>query len=240
MNTHFRSISKMSAFPTLSSSTPMSDWFAGVTLLFHTVQQQAATIRTLQDRIVVLETRANIPIPVPPTEVTKKPNAKKAKALAAQIDEGAVDDTNLLNTIPPLRSLKRFSSSTVEMKVKSAKSEKKRGRKVEAHLADFLHEEEQVIARIPLGDRRFDEHAVTFRDGHLLLEDGQTFDHPTTMCSALAKMLEDIGERSTDCSKSVNGWILCNVSRDGKRVPLEKLKPAEAAEASEDTQTTSE
>ncbi len=190
------------SFPTLSSSTPMSDWFASVTLLFNTVQQQTATIRTLQDRIVVLETRTNIPVTttVPGVE---KPKAKKVK--------------------------------TKDTSAKVADTEKKRGRKpAEVNLAAFLREGEQIIARIPLGDRRFDEHAVAFQEGHLVLEDGQTFDHPTTMCSALAKMLEDIGERSTDCSKSMNGWILCTVGRDGKRVPLEKLKPAaEVAEVAE-------
>ena len=103
---------------------------------------------------------------------------------------------------------------------------KKRGRKVDTDLS-FLREGEQVIARIPLGDRQFDEHAVLVRDNKLVLEDGQIFDHPTTLVAALAKMLEDIGERSTECSKSLNGWILCTAIRDGKRVPLEKLKPVE-------------
>jgi hypothetical protein len=119
-------------------------------------------------------------------------------------------------------------------KVKEGET-KKRGRKVDADLS-FLREGEQVIARIPLGDRRFDEHAVLVRENKLVLEDGQIFDHPTTLVAAIAKMLEDIGERSTECSKSLNGWILCTVTRDGKRVPLEKLKPADVtAEISEIT-----
>lgn len=99
----FQDSFKMSTFPTLSSSTPMSDWFSSVTLLFNTVQQQAATIRTLQDRIVVLETRMNIPATVPEVE---NPHAKEPKST----------------------------------KTKDAKTEKKRGRKVEVHLAEFLHE----------------------------------------------------------------------------------------------------
>lgn len=162
----------------VSSSTPLSDWFANIGQLSHVVQQQATIIQNLQTRIAVLENQARI-IPVEPR---RSPEPKEKK--------------------------------------------EKRGRKVDANLS-FLRDGEQVIARIPLGDRQFDEHSVLVREGKLVLEDGQVFDHPTTLVAAIAKILEDIGERSTDCSKSLNGWTLCTVTRDGKRVPLEKLKPVD-------------
>ncbi len=171
------------------------------------VNSQGRIIQNLQERIAVLENQARI-IPVrPAVEVeAKKPAAKKRKAAAAATAATA--------------------ATTV---VTAAATEKKRGRKpADVNLGAFLREGEQVIARIPLGDRRFDEHAVIYQEGKLHLEDGQVFDHPTTLCAALAKMLEDIGERSSECSKSMNGWTLCTVGRDGKRVALEKLKPSEA------------
>jgi len=195
----------MSAFPTLSSSSPLIDWFANVTHLCNLAQAQTQTIQSLQERIAVLESHARI-IHVKPAEPAQPPLKEKKPRRKATV---AVDAT------------------VVESQLTATATEKKRGRKpAEIDLSAFLREGEQIIARIPLGDRRFDEHAVTFEGGKLVLEDGQTFDHPTTLCAALAKMLEDIGERSTECSKSVNGWILCTASRDGKRVPLDKLKPA--------------
>jgi hypothetical protein len=189
----------MSAFPTISSSTPLSDWFANVNQIAYVVQQQATIIQNLQARIAVLENQARI-IPVQPDQPkTDKPKPKKAKD----------------------------AKDAKDAKEAKEKEGKKRGRKPVDTDLSFLREGEQVIARIPLGDRQFDEHAAVFRDGKLVLEDGQIFEHPTTMVATLAKMLEDIGERSTECSKSMNGWMLCTVGRDGKRVPLEKLKPAE-------------
>ncbi len=200
----------MSAFPTLSSSTPMSDWFANITLLHSTVQQQAATIRMLQDRIVVLESRANIQY------MESAANAVTSVAVVAKKARK-----------PRKPKTESSAALTTESSVTKAAEGKKRGRKpADVNLSEFLREGEQVIARIPLGDRRFDEHAVTVRDGKLVTESDMTFDHPTTLVAALAHMLEDIGERSSECSKSLNGWLLCTVSRDGKRVPLEKLKPS--------------
>jgi hypothetical protein len=203
----------MSAFPTIASSTPLSDWFANVNQLAHVVQQQANYIQNLQTRIAVLENQARI-IPVQPVEpkAAKPKVAKAAKVVKAKPTEA------------------KEAKEPREAKAKG----KKRGRKAaEVNFREFLREGEQVIARIPLGDRRFDEHAATVRDGKLVLEDGQVFDHPTTLVGAVAKMLEDIGERSSECSKSLNGWMLCSVSRDGKRIPLEKLKPAEVANVAE-------
>jgi hypothetical protein len=215
----------MSAFPTLSSSSPLSDWFANVTHLCNLVQAQSQTIQTLQERIAVLENHARI-IPMKPAEPAQPPAPAPAKEKKPR-----------RKPVAAVTAVEPQATATAPV------TEKKRGRKpAEVNLAAFLREGEQIIARIPLGDRRFDEHAVTFQDGHLTLEDGQTFEHPTTLCAALAKMLEDIGERSTECSKSVNGWLLCTASRDGKRVPLDKLKPADgatdgAAEAAETTET---
>ena len=203
----------MSAFPTITSSTPLSDWFSNVNQLAHVVQQQAVYIQNLQTRIAVLESQARIiPLaptaPVAPTPV--KPKTKKAKKV----------------------------EKTEPTEPTEKPDAKKRGRKAaEINFGEFLREGEQVIARIPLGDRRFDEHAVHVLNGKLVLEDGQTFDHPTTLVAALAKMLEDIGERSTECSKSMNGWILCTVNHDGKRVPLEKVKPATDSTGSATTVT---
>jgi hypothetical protein len=220
-------MSVLSAFPTLSSSTPLSDWFANVNHLCNMVNSQGRIIQNLQERIAVLESQARI-IPVRPTEESSVPesttkkrstDAPKRKVKAAKVAKAAKEE-NVANDAT-------VSSGIVV-------SEKKRGRKpADANLSAFLREGEQIIARIPLGDRRFDEHAAIFQEGKLHLEDGQTFDHPTTLCAALAKMLEDIGERSSECSKSMNGWILCTAGRDGKRVALEKLKPADVSEASE-------
>jgi hypothetical protein len=208
----------MPALPTLSSSTPLTDWFAHVNQMYHLVQSQAATIQNLQERIVVLESRANIQ-PAKPITTVENSSAKPEKKARKPRKVKAVEETAV---------------STVAV---DTKEHKKRGRKpADVNLSEFLREGEQIIARIPLGDRRFDEHAVVFQDGKMVLEDGQTFDHPTTLVATLAKILEDIGERSSDCSKSMNGWILCTVGRDGKRVPLEKLKPAEkVSEAAEET-----
>jgi hypothetical protein len=199
----------MPALPTLSSSTPLTDWFAHVNQMYHLVQSQATTIQNLQERVAVLESRANIQPPViAVAEVAKAADKKVRKPRKVKVEQITVVDT---------------------------KEHKKRGRKpADVNLAEFLREGEQIIARVPLGDRRFDEHAVVFQDGKLVLEDGQTFDHPTTLVATLGKILEDIGERSSDCSKSMNGWILCTVSRDGKRVPLEKLKPTEKGAVTEE------
>lgn len=202
----------MSSFPTLSSSTPMSDWFANMTLLYSTVQQQAVTIRMLQDRVVALESRANIQYVEP-----------MANAMASAVTSVAL----VAKKARKPRQPKTSAAPTTESSVAKAAEGKKRGRKpAEVNFSEFLREGEQVIARIPLGDRRFDEHAVTMRGGKLVTESDMTFDHPTTLVATLAHMLEDIGERSSECSKSLNGWLLCTVSRDGKRVPLEKLKPS--------------
>ncbi len=108
----------------------------------------------------------------------------------------------------------------------TTESDKKRGRKpnTDVQLSQFLRDGEYVIIRIPLGDRKFDTHTAQFRGGEMVLEDGQSFSHPTTLVGVLAKKLEDIGERSSECSKSMNGWGLCQVVRDGKRVTLESLR----------------
>jgi hypothetical protein len=212
----------ISVLPTLASSTPLTDWFAHVSQMYNLVQNQATIIQTLQERVAVLESRANIqqpalapePAQVQLTEVKKKlKKVRKTKvAKVAKVDEESNESKE------------------------DSKEQKKRGRKpAEVNLSEFLREGEQIIARIPLGDRRFDEHAVAFQEGKLVLEDGQVFDHPTTLVATLAKILEDIGERSTECSRSMNGWILCSVGRDGKRVPLEKLKPSEKYESAEET-----
>ena len=115
--------------------------------------------------------------------------------------------------------------------------EKKRGRKPskEIALSSILREGEHILARIPLGERRFDEYDIVFTDGNLsVAETGETYDHPTTLVSSLAKILEDCGERSSDCSKSMNGWILCVATRNGKRITLDKLKSRQIQEAEDD------
>jgi hypothetical protein len=178
--------------------------------MYNLVQNQATIIQTLQERIVVLESRANIQ---PPTQVVTDVKVKKSRN----------------DKVPKAAKTAKVAKAVVATEEsKEDTKEKKRGRKpAEVNLSEFLREGEQIIARIPLGDRRFDEHAVVFQEGKLVLEDGQIFDHPTTLVANLAKILEDIGERSTECSRSMNGWILCSVSRDGKRMPLEKLKPGD-------------
>lgn len=200
----------MSALPTISSSTPMSDWFANMNQLYFLVQQQTKVIQNLQERIAVLETQARIiplqPAPIQegsgPQQPPKKPRQKREKKTAAS------DATEAVATVP--------------------EGVKKRGRKAagtQVALSSFLREGEQVLIRIPLGNRQFDEHSATLHEGKLILTtNGQSYDHPTTMVSALAKELEEIGERSKECSKSLNGWTLCTVNRDGKRIPLEKAR----------------
>lgn len=104
--------------------------------------------------------------------------------------------------------------------------EKKRGRKPskDHDLSAILEENETIVARIPLGDRKFQEYEVSYAEGKLtVLETGDSYDHPTTLVSTLAKVLEDCGERSSECSKSMNGWMLCVATRDGKKLSLEKL-----------------
>jgi hypothetical protein len=196
----YSTLIQMSILPTNSSITPMSEWFANMNQIYHVVQTQATIIQNLQERIAVLENRA---------EITTRP---VSASVAVSLSEKKKD-----------KDKKNKTKSKAENKSEG----KKRGRKPsEYNLSDILREGEQVVARVPLGNRRFDEHAATVRDGKLSLEDGQTFDHPTTMVAAIAKMLEDIGERSSECSKSMNGWTLCTVSREGKHIVLEKLKNA--------------
>lgn len=209
----------LSTLPTLSSSTPLTDWFANVNQMYHLVQAQSTIIQALQERVAVLESRVNIQSAVEVVNPVQDVNTKKVRKTKK------------------LKDSESKASKGPKATKDSSSEYKKRGRKpAEVNLSEFLREGEQIIARVPLGDRRFDEHAVVFQDGKLTLEDGQTFDHPTTLVATLAKILEDIGERSPDCSRSMNGWILCTASRDGKRVALEKLKPAEAAVAEEATE----
>ncbi len=120
---------------------------------------------------------------------------------------------------------------------------KKRGRKPskEHSLSSLLTEGERLIARIPLGDRAFDEYELIYSENKLtVVETGESYDHPTTLVSTLAKILEDCGERSTDCSKSMNGWMLCVATRNGKKTTLEKLLKASKAANSTTEEETSE
>lgn len=185
----------MSSQSTLSNSTPLSDWFANVNHMYNIVQKQIAVVKKLQERIIILESQLS--------GVNLKNRIDKIACASA-----VVVDAPALATIDP----------TV--------SKQKRGRKpnTSIDISKFLKEGEQVIARIPLGDHRFDEQICIFKDKKLVLEDGQSFDHPTTMVSSLAKMLEYIEERSSECSNSLNGWMICSVIRNGKRISLEKLK----------------
>ncbi len=191
----------------------MADWFTQMAQMYSVVQHQATLIQTLHERVAVLESRAHIvpPVAVAPAVVTKDAEKKAKKPRAKKVAKAATT-----------------ADATLEPGASTDAAAKKRGRKPTATvpLSSFLREGEQVIARIPLGDRKFDEHSLRFQDGQLVLEDGQRFDHPTTMAGALAKMLEDIGERSTECSKSLNGWGLCYVYRNGKRISLETFKIA--------------
>ena len=130
-----------------------------------------------------------------------------------------------------------------ETKETDESQEKKRGRKPsnEISLASILKEGEHITARIPLGDRKFDEYDIVFTGGSLTVtETGESYEHPTTLVSSLAKILEDCGERSSECSKSMNGWMLCVASRNGKRVTLEKLKPQESVTHEDTSQDATE
>lgn len=172
--------------------------------VYSIVQQQVVHIQALQERIAVLESRLN------PTDPVNR-EKKTVNASRCGTSSSTSSITNSTNS---------SSSST------NSSSNKKRGRKSNQaiSLSLLLHEDEQILVRVPLGARTFDESTALFKDGTLVLEDGQTFENPSTLVSAIAKMLEDVGERSTDCSRSLNGWTLCSVSRDGKRLTLDSLR----------------
>lgn len=163
--------------------------------MYNTIQKVTANLKKLQERVIILESQLN--------------NIQ----IKSRVDK-IVKETPLVTDAPAL--------APTDPPV----SNQKRGRKPKTSIdmSKFLKEGEHVTARIPLGDHRFDEQIAIYKDKKLVLEDGQTFDHPTTMVSSIAKMLEYIEERSSECSNSLNGWMICTVVRDGKRISLEKLK----------------
>ncbi len=192
----------MAAASTLSS-LPISAWIDTISKLHEQVQQ-------LNERVKTLEAHSNIPV------------VKETKPKKTRTSNKSTKSANPAKEATETTKKRRTSNKSAPVAQETAK----RGRKpnTDVPLSQFVREGEYVIIRIPLGDRKFDTHTAQFRGGEMVLEDGQSFSHPTTLVGVLAKKLEDIGERSSECSKSMNGWGLCQVVRDGKRVTLESLR----------------
>ncbi len=197
-----------------------------------TIADMLAAMSKMENRIRELESRAGL-IVISPYEVVNATKTKPEKA--SKPKEGGESEAPKepkAKKAPKEPKEGGESEAPKEPKVKKApkepkeEGEKKRGRKPskDHDLTAILQDNETIVARIPLGDRKFQEYEVSYAEGKLtVLETGDSYDHPTTLVSTLAKTLEDCGERSSDCSKSMNGWMLCVATRDGKKVSLDKL-----------------
>lgn len=134
-------------------------------------------------------------------------------------------------TALPVPIVVHAKAANKETKAK-ATDKKPRAPRRKRTFADVLVNGDNLIARIPLGDRAFREYNVRYEDEKFIVEDSdETYENPNKMVTDLAVALVASGERNPECKSPLNAWMLCSVIRGEKRVLLDKAtKPSAAAE----------
>lgn len=119
-------------------------------------------------------------------------------------------------TVPP-------PAATVISKPQKTEKKKRKPRRVRS-FADFLYNGETITARIPIGNRIFEEVEIVY-DGAMFTIMGQDISNISLnkVVQMIAKTLEDEGIRDKECKSPLNAWLLCFVVRDGIRMMLDKL-----------------
>jgi hypothetical protein len=107
---------------------------------------------------------------------------------------------------------------------KKAEKKERKPRRVRS-LTDHLRSGETLVARVPIGNRQFEEVDILYENDTFTVM-GQDISNTNLnkVVQLVAKTLEDEGIRDKECKSPLNAWLLCSVERHGKRVLLDKLE----------------
>lgn len=206
-------MSAPSIFPTSvpADFSAMLSWFTNVNAMALRMRQLEARIEELEH----LYGGSSLPMP------TRAVHAHTQLAVpppAAHAAPAAVESNN--------------PAATTNKKNKNKKDEKKerKPRRVRT-ITEFLNTGETLVARIPIGNRLFEEVEIVYENDTFTVM-GQDISNTNLnkVVQLIAKTLEDEGIRDKECKSPLNAWLLCSVSRNGKRVVLEKLSDMQTAE----------
>lgn len=207
-------MSAPSIFPTSvpADFSAMLSWFTNVNAMALRMRQLEARIEELEH----LYGGSSLPMP---TRVVHAHSQLAVQPAAPHAATNTSTTTNNTNT-----------TKTSNKKNKKSEKKERKPRRVRT-ITKFLNTGETLVARIPIGNRMFEEVEVVYENDTFTVM-GQDISNTNLnkVVQLIAKTLEDEGIRDKECKSPLNAWLLCSVMRHGKRVVLEKLSDMQTAE----------